>query len=119
MDREQRMESEMVTSPGEVLFYAPVGSAEVKKLSVRDRVVRVDDSTYTCTIVLPNVTEATGLTFQISAASGSQNITITDAPGATYSDGMDWSDLTLTADEDQVTLYSTGRGWTIVENKAT
>ena len=119
IERAQRVDAETVTGAGQVLFYAPVGSAEKKQLTVRDRIVRVDDSSYTCTIWLPPVAEAKGLTFNISASSGSNNVTITDFGGASYSDSRDWADLTLTADEDQVTLLSDGMGWIIVENKAT
>lgn len=119
IERMQRVNAETVTGPGQVVFFTPVGAAEKRQLTVYERVVRVDDSTYTSTIWLPPVAEAKGLTFNISVTSGSNNVTITDFGGASYSDSRDWADITLSEDEDQVTLLSDGMGWIIVENKAT
>lgn len=119
ISRELRENVELLTYPDKMLNYAPSADSEAKKLTVKDLVVRVDDSTYTCTIWLPPVAEAAGLTFQISAATGTKDVTITDFGGASYNDSLDWSDVTLSADEDQATFYSTGTHWVIVEDKST
>jgi len=99
-------------------FVVPTGSAQVVQLAVYEQFVRVTDSAYTCTIVLPPVDAAAGLEYNISCISGSYDVTITDYPNG-FTGSRDWSDLTLTAAEDQVTLKSDGIGWIIVENKAT
>ena len=119
MSASRRGEMEVLTETAKILFYAPVGSAEVKKLTIRDQIVRVDDSAYTCTIVLPNVSEAAGLTFEISVVTGTYNCTVTDSPNG-YADNIDSPlDLVLTAAEDKVVLISNGRSWRLLVDDTT
>jgi len=83
------------------------------EMTLRDQFLRVSgSSTTSTTITLPSVAEAAGLTFTITA-----NI----ADTAVYllqdrDDSLNWTNLTLDADEDRVTLYSNGREWVVVEN---
>jgi hypothetical protein len=119
LEARQRIHSEILAAPNKILFYTPTGATYVKQLTIRDRIVRVDNATYAGTLVLPSVSEAKGLTFQISVTSAAQDCVITDAPALSLSDGIDWADITATDAEDQLTLLSTGRTWTIVEDEAT
>lgn len=105
----QTVHAEQTDGPFERLFFEPIVAAEERQLTVVERVVRVDDSTYTCTIILPSVAEAKNLTFSITAATGLNNITIKDHS----SDSNGWTDRTLTTDEQVYSFYSTGSAWTV------
>lgn len=64
------------------------------------------------TVTLPPVAAAKGLTFNVTVTiANSKIITLAD-----QDDSEDWSDLTLDADDDSVTVYSDGHRWHVIEN---
>ena len=123
LEREQRQGQETVMSRDKTVFIEPA-SATTRQLAVYEQVVRIDDSSYGGTLILPPVCEAKGLTYDINVSSGSNDwvivaFTITEHGGTGYPDSLDWSNITLTADEDSVSLRSNGRTWVVVESRAT
>ena len=65
----------------------------------------------TCTLTLPNVVEAEGLTFSIYAVDGTGSCTVTTL-GA-----RDWSDLTVDATNDAVILRAQGGKYWPIDNE--
>jgi len=83
-------------------------------LEVYEQVVSVDSSSAAITITMPSVEEAAGMAFDIDAPSGGSNaVTINDAGGTSILDKG--STNTLDADDDYVTLVSTGKKWRHVD----
>jgi len=116
LERKARVEDEMLTYPEKVLHYTPTG-AGTKQLTVKDRVVRITNS-YATTLVLPPVSEAAGLTFDISVTSATAAVTLTDFGGASFNDSINWEgDYTLDAAEDRICLRSNGREWIVIDNQ--
>jgi hypothetical protein len=123
MERVQRQHSETNTYSDRCKFIVPT-EATTEQLEIYDNVVRIDDSSYGGTIILPSVAEAAGLIFDINVTSGSndwviQAFSITGHGGSAYPDSLDWAAITLTADEDSVSLRSNGRTWIVNESRAT
>jgi len=116
----QKFIESMQPTPADVKkFCVPTGSAEEFALELYERIVRVDDSSYTTTIVLPPVAEAKGLTYFISVSSGSHDCTVVAHGGATYPDARNFSSLVLTADEDHVAVMSNGVEWVLLVDVTT
>ena len=78
-------------------------------LGINDRVVEVASDTAAVTVTLPNVDEAAGKTFAITAPNGLTNaVTVTDGAGGSVDFQGDYA---LNADADGIVLYSDGRKW--------
>jgi hypothetical protein len=75
-------------------------------MSVRDYVVRADSTGGAFTITLPSVNECAGRLYAIHFSTDGGDVTIAD-----NDESEDWSDLTMTAANDGVVLYSDGRKW--------
>lgn len=71
--------------------------------------VSADTGNYALT--LPGVAAAAGITFTVKVVRSANALTLQD-----QDDSEDWSDLTLDADEDHVTLRSDGIRWSVIEN---
>lgn len=83
-------------------------------LKITQQVVEVDTSGGAVTVTMPNVEEAAGLGFDIHAPNGSSDaVTVNDATGTSILDKG--STNTLDADDDYVTLVSTGQRWRHVD----
>jgi len=122
LEREARQASETVMGRDKTVFITPT-SATTRQLAVYENVVRIDDSSFGGTLILPPVSKAKGLTFDINVSSGSNDwvieaFTITAHSGTQYPDALDWAAITLADDEDSVSLRSNGRTWIIVEDKS-
>ena len=85
-----------------------VGNTASCSLALYERVVRATPNEVAdITITLPNVSEAAGLFFSIyCVANATYNVVVQD-----NDESEGWSDLTLTALNDMVLLYSDGFTW--------
>lgn len=80
---------------------------ETGALGVHDRVVVVDSTEGAVTVTLPNVAEAAGKIFTISApTAGTNNVVIADGGVS-----MNWSNITLSTNNHKRALYSDGITW--------
>jgi len=62
------------------------------------------------TVTLPSVAEARDKIFTITApAGGTDTVTVAD-----QDDSLDWSDISLNADDDGCALFSDGRKWWVI-----
>lgn len=78
-------------------------------LELYENVVVADTSGGAVTITLPDVGEAAGLTFDIEAPNGSSDaVTVNDANGSNVASS------TISIDNGNVTVVSTGRNWRVV-----
>lgn len=85
-------------------------SNESATLGVHDRVTIAESNTDALTLTLPNVGEAAGKMFTITAPNGATNtVTVQD-----NDESMNWSDLSMDANNDQVVLYSDGLSWMVL-----
>lgn len=75
-------------------------------MTVRDYVVRADSTAGAFSLTLPPVIDAAGRFYAIHFSTDGGNVTIQD-----QDDSENWSDLTMTAANDGVVLYSDGRKW--------
>lgn len=86
------------------------------QLSILNQTVVIDNQVATV-VAMPPVSEAKNLTFTISVENDGNAITLTDYPDDTFSDSNSWGgDYTLDAEDDAITLKSTGQAWTVVSN---
>lgn len=90
-----------------------VFKAAAATLTLDEQVVvcTVSSGTGSYSLTLPAVASAQGLTFTVKVIRSANALTLQD-----QDDSEDWSDLTLDADEDHVTLYSDGIRWSVIEN---
>lgn len=82
------------------------------EMSVRDYVVRADSTDGGFSITLPAVGDAAGRIYTIHFSTDSGDVTIKD-----QDESEDWSDLTMTAEDDGVVLYSDGRKWWVLHSE--
>lgn len=85
-------------------------------LNMRNQTVIIDnkDSGY---VVLPSVSECKSLTFDIKVKNTGNAIVLTDYPNGSYSDSVSWGgDYILDTADDEISLRSDGKSWTVVEN---
>lgn len=75
-------------------------------MKVYDYVVRVDSTEGALNITLPSVAEAAGRIYSIFFETDGGDVTIQD-----QDESQDWSDITLTAEDDCALLYSDGMKW--------
>lgn len=86
-------------------------------LEVYEQVVEVDSSSAAVTITLPSVEEAAGMAYDISAPSGVTNtVTVNDAGGTSMVTVVGAN--ALDADDDFMTVVSTGKAWRLIDNSA-
>jgi len=85
-------------------------------MAVYERVVLVDTDTVdgTFTVTLPPVAEAAGKFYAVHQIDDGGNTTIQD-----QDDSYDWSNQTLTEDDDGVLLFSDGLKWWLVVDNST
>ena len=73
----------------------------------------INDGTYTETLTLPSVVEATGLMFLIRVPDDGNGCTVQDAD-----DSIDWTDVTSNDDNAELVLLSVGGKWHVLESGA-
>jgi len=85
-------------------------------MEVFEQVVLVDTDTAdgTFTVTLPPVAEAAGKFYAVHLIDDGGNVTVQD-----QDDSYDWSNQTLTADDDGVLLFSDGLKWWLVVDNST
>ena len=101
-----------------VLITAEAGDTDTYSLAVYEQIVEVDSTLGTLTVYLPDVAEAAGLVYSITAKTGAtKTVTVTEkASGNSYDFP---SDPSLNADLDRVLLASDGKRWWIVTDQYT
>jgi len=82
-------------------------------------IVLTSTSTATALVNLPGVAEAKGKTYTILGRDIAGGVTIRTKSGATYDDSADWTDESLSADNDMIVYRSDGVNWTILEDRTT
>lgn len=92
-------------------FWSPANSDSYQLKIHEQQVYATIASGVTCTLKLPNVVEAEGLTYSIFAVDGTGSCTVT-AYGA-----KDWSNLTVDATNDAVVLKAMGGKWWALDNE--
>jgi len=86
-------------------------------LEVYEQVVVVDSSSAAVTITMPSVEEAAGMAYDIKAPNGATNtVTVNDAGGTNMTTVV--SSNALDADDDFLTIMSTGQDWRLIDNSA-
>lgn len=79
-------------------------------LTVNQQIVEVASDTSEATITLPNVSEAKGRIYSITAPNGGTNtVTVQD-----NDESVDWADQSLDAANDQLVVQSDGRRYNIL-----
>ena len=87
---------------------------ENTELGVNDQVVEVDSSSNTVEVKLPNITEAIGRMYFITAPSGgTNNVTVKDLDDTTI-----WTDIVLGSDDDRICVISDGRMWWVLTQES-
>jgi len=76
-------------------------------LGVHDRVVIADSTEGAVTVTLPNVGEAAGKIFTVTAPAGNTNNVVIAHGG----ESLNWSNITLNAANAKAALYSDGVTW--------
>lgn len=87
------------------------GDADAQTLYPYQQVVEVDSTLGTLTLSLPNVADARGRLYSITALKGAtKTVTVQD-----QDESYDWAgDISLDADDDRVLLYSDGKRWWVL-----
>ncbi len=94
------------------------GAADDYDMTIRDRIVYVYESNGAVqaaySINLPNVSEAAGLTFKFLALEdlSTYPVTVKD-----QDESLNWVDIVLAADKDELTLYCDGGQWHIITDR--
>ncbi len=110
------LESGMVPESAQRVEWVRSGTYTSDTLEVFEQICLIDtdtaDGTFTC--YLPSVGEAKGKFYSITLVDDGGNVTVAD-----QDDSYDWSDQSLTADDDGVLLYSDGMKWWVVVDNTT
>jgi hypothetical protein len=98
------------------LYYTPTAEGELLQLTMINQNVVIDNA-YGMTVALPSVAEVKNLSFTITVLQTGNAVTLTDYPNDSYNDSVDWGgDYTLDAEDDSITLMSTGSSWTVTND---
>jgi len=100
-----------VAERDKTVFFTSTETGEIKTLALYEQTLIVNCASYTCTIQLPYVAEAVGLTFSIAIVSGTEVCTIVD-----QDDSLGWTDVTIEDTGDTLTVRSNGTQWILVES---
>lgn len=109
-----RLDNETATPNDKIYFYTPTTTATVQLTVLQQKVII--DPAFAFTLTLPPVAEAKGLTFRITVISNTAAVTVSNYGYSTTGDSYGWSDITLNASGENVTLYSDGHVWTTLES---
>lgn len=104
----QDIDARTVIEEDKVYVFTPASSAEVLYLRdyMRYQTIIYFGTSYTGVIQLPSVAEAKGISYTIRADDATNAATVRDAD-----DSVNWSDITLDATDEHVTVRSTGHAW--------
>ena len=106
--------NKQLTDNDKKLYLTTDGTAY--QLNIRNQTVVINNAVATV-VALPSVAWAKNLTFTISVENDGNAITLTTYPNDTYDDSESWGgDYTLDAEDDSITLKSTGSAWSVVSN---
>lgn len=110
---------EMASRVDNRLKYTTVaGDADARALAPYEQIVEIDSTLGTLALTLPDVGEAAGKTYSITAITGAtKTVTVSEkASGNSY----DWpGDASLNADLDRVLYQSDGKRWFLLADQYT
>ncbi len=117
LERQQRIDQETALND-KVYHFTTVTGTDIQ-LAVYQQNVRLAN-TFAVSCILPSVSQAKGLEYNISVDSATAAVTIYPFNGASYQDAQDWAgpaNGALDAAEDAATYKSDGVRWHLIEDK--
>lgn len=100
-----------VNSDAKIIQVSGASGGTSRTLKVYEQTVLCYATAGSLTLTLPNVLEAAGRLFSIYCKDLTSPSTVTVQDN---DESLEWSDLSLTADDDHVLLYSDGLQWNLI-----